>query len=500
MNDFFANGFKHIVLTYKRNTVISISCLSVFLFVFLYRFLTYLTFNTSFHDFYFFDQSIWNFVHGKGFYLSIFNMSFLGDHFYPWLLLFVPFYWLYSTPVWLFIGQAVVVLLMAYPVLRIAKEEFGNRGVFVALLLLFAYFPFRMMAHDFHGEIWLAMLVSWVLYALYYKKEKWVYLCAFLMPFAKESAASVIISIGLYYIIIKRSYLKGLFISLWGLVTSILLINVIVPYFGDGSYMYSSKYSYLGESVSDKLLTILTHPHVVFMNMVTTDKILYVFLLFAPLCFLSLRSSFIILLIGPLMQNILSDYYGFYDISAHYSITMIPVIFICAILGLAKIKKNDPDGVNRNLVKYRKIVVFFIGINILCFLFLEARSFIIPYDLKTQYKIISKIPPTASISADQRYFSHLQYRNNIYRLSSQHDSTYVLIKKYKYVTDKEFMKLMNDKKYKVLLSHLIMGTVHSENDIKENRDILNQYLSDDRYSYENKGNLWLFVKKNRHEE
>jgi len=362
-------------------------------------------------------------VQGNGFYLSVFDMSFLADHFYPWLLLFVPFYYVYSSPVWLFIGQAIVVMLMVYPILKIAEDEVGKKGMYLVILLLFTYLPFRMMASDIHGEHWLAMLFSWVLYSIYYEKNKLLYFFVFLLPFAKESAASIIVSIGIYFVLIKRSVLKGCLISLWGIVTSLLVIKHIIPAFGDNAYMYASKYSYLGETIADKLLTLLTNPHVMVSNVFTMDKLVYVFLLFAPLCFLSLKSSFIVLLFGSLMQNILSNYWGFYDITAHYTFTMIPVLFISAIIGYSNMKKNDPELLKIKSKRYRKIIIFFICLNLIYFIFFELRNVLISNDLKPQYEMLKKIPKDASVSTDANFFGHLQYRNNIYRLTTEHDSS-----------------------------------------------------------------------------
>ena len=108
--------------------------------------------------------------------------------------------------------------------------------------------------------------------------------------------------------------------------------------------------------------------------------------------------------------------------------------------------------------------------------------------------MLKKIPKDASVSTDANFFGHLQYRNNIYRLTTKHDSSYVLIKKNKYITEADAKKYFATKKYKSLLKYLIMGTIRSEKDIDNNSRIIQKYQNDDRYSHLNENDIWLFIK------
>src|SRR5438034_11678389 len=65
------------------------------------------TFRSGTMDLAVFDQAIWKLAHFRAPQVTTIGWNAFADHLSPVLVLFVPLYWLASTPVWLFAAQAV---------------------------------------------------------------------------------------------------------------------------------------------------------------------------------------------------------------------------------------------------------------------------------------------------------------------------------------------------------------------------------------------------------
>ena len=77
-------------------------------------------FLTSINDLGVFDQAIWGTLNGE-FLLNTSQLNerinWLSFHFHPILLIFLPFYFVHSSVVWLIAGQAFAISITAWPVL-----------------------------------------------------------------------------------------------------------------------------------------------------------------------------------------------------------------------------------------------------------------------------------------------------------------------------------------------------------------------------------------------
>ncbi|MDD4527936.1 MAG: DUF2079 domain-containing protein [Candidatus Margulisbacteria bacterium] len=481
----------------KTNKHIIVPLMFFFSYIFLYRSFSFLFFKTTFHDFYFFDHSVWSFVHGKGLFLHAFNMSFFADHFYPWLLLFVPFYAIATSPFWMFIMQGLLAALMVYPILSFASEKIGKDKIFIISILLFFYLPFRSYGNDFHGELWQAAALSWMIYSIEKKKDLLLLILIFLFPFLKENAVSYLSFVAVYLTAIKRRWKFGVFAFFGGIISSVYLLGWLIPLFARQSssiYMssvnYSSNYSYLGEGLMGKVNTMIFHPNVLLEKFFSINNIGYFLALFAPLGFLSLFSPLVLIGVGVFMQNTLSTNLNFVDITAHYAIVFTPIVFIAGIFAYEKIVNHKS-----NWVKVSKFfMIFFVIINLLFMIFFEVRNFIPPKNIKAHYQILKLIPMNASVAADSNLQGHLQYRERLFRVGAEPSNTeFVVVKKYPYVSEKDLPYLFKKQPIKVLTS-LLLGDVRREKDIISNDLLIKKYLDDLNYTSTNISNLWLFQK------
>lgn len=72
-----------------------------------------------------FDQAVWSVLHGQWFLnTNIFNtpVNWLGIHFNPVLVLFVPLYFIAPAVEWFTIAQALALSVTAWPVFLLARR------------------------------------------------------------------------------------------------------------------------------------------------------------------------------------------------------------------------------------------------------------------------------------------------------------------------------------------------------------------------------------------
>ena len=80
-------------------------------------------FGTWSYDMAIYDQSFWQVSRG-GSFVSVRGMNFWGHHLNLVAVLFAPFYWLGAGPAFLYVAQATVLGLAAWPAYLIARDAF----------------------------------------------------------------------------------------------------------------------------------------------------------------------------------------------------------------------------------------------------------------------------------------------------------------------------------------------------------------------------------------
>jgi len=402
--------------------------MGLFLFFLIQHLFKHFGFNTHYFDLYFKDHTTWNLTQGQGLYLSIHNKPFFADHFYPIFYAISLLYFIKATPVWLFIIHALCLTLTALPILKLAKNTFGKKGMLITFGLMLAYYPFRRANLDYlHGEVVMAPLIAWICYFLYYNRFTPAILLTLLFALTKETAAVILVMLGLYITIFKKRAKLGLTITLYGIAWGLFIFKVFFPHFQEEGYAYISRYSHLGDSFKTILQTLLTHPLYVLKHLLSLQNIGYLFGLLAPLCFLPLFSGFIVIGFGVLLQNMLSDVPSMTDIGAHYSIQLIPILFIGAIATLKKIQVSSQEKWTATCRFLKPMVLFFVSLNLLAFIFMDIRVFILSPQVKQNYDLIKQVPPQATLSASSRFLVHTHYRPHITFFPHLKGYDYVLV-------------------------------------------------------------------------
>jgi uncharacterized membrane protein len=312
-------------------------------------------------------------IRGPGFDL-------LGDHFQPIVALVAPFFRVFPTPVTLLVAQALLTAVSVVPVCRAARELLGT-GVsrLIGVAYGFSWGLQQMIIFDFHEVAFAVPLLACSLSALVLRRPRAAALWALPLVFVKEDQGLTVAAIGLVMMAMAAGAgvrrwrerrarppaaaaglavadagpgdgagarngaeagagmwaLAGAVLVLWGLGWSALAIGVIIPHFNPAHhYMYWSDGGVIspggGHISAGGLLAQLTHAGPVKLR--TTALVLL------PVVFLALRSPLALVAVPGLALRFLSTNSSFWGTQWHYSATLMPIVFLAAIDGLARIQ------------------------------------------------------------------------------------------------------------------------------------------------------------------
>ena len=188
-----------------------------------------------------------------------------------------------------------------------------------------------------------------------------------------------------------------------------------MPAFG-GGLLRLDRYAYLGNSASEIVKTMIMNPTLVIENILTTQKLTYVFWIFAPVAFLPFFAPHtLILLIPGLLENLLTKYEFQFLSLYQYDAVLVAGIFMGAIYGLKNVLEHWPDH-------QKTIQISFCVAVILGFVMrspLNPLSF--PTELsktnphwETLRQMTNVVPPNASVAAHTNLVPHLAERKHIY--------------------------------------------------------------------------------------
>jgi uncharacterized membrane protein len=325
-------------------------------------------------------------IRGPGFNL-------LGDHFQPIVALVAPFFRLFPTPVTLLIAQALLTAVSVVPVCRAAQARLGT-GVsrVIGTAYGFSWGLQQMIIFDFHEIAFAVPLLACSLSALVRRRPRAAAVWALPLVFVKEDQGLTVAAIGLVMIAAAAwarrgrdglarpgglwsfwaapaaiSHHKpscevagdaasgrdhaglvgaagagagtwaraGAVLVLWGPAGSALAIAVIIPHFNPAHhYLYWNDGGVIalhgGHISAGPLLAQLARGGL--------EKLGTTAMVLLPVAFLALRSPLVTIAVPGLALRFLATDSHFWGTRWHYSATLMPIVFVAAIDGLARIQ------------------------------------------------------------------------------------------------------------------------------------------------------------------
>lgn len=303
---------------------------------------------TNLNDLGVFDQAVWGTLHGEWF-LNTNNRwgmraNWLGSHFNPFLLAFVPLYQLWPAAEWFAIAQAFALSVAAWPVFLLASRIFSSErtGIIWALVYLFNPFLMNGAAWDFHPVTLAVPLITTGLLAVEMRKLRLLLVCCALLLLVQEQCGITVAGIGALWAIRNKQWKSGALIMIIGCLHAALVLGVIMPALSPtGSHPFINgkghlnRYGWLGKSLGEIIGTMLLHPlQVVSTILGRPDAILYLILLTLPLLGMFLGSPLWLLPgMADFAANILSSINMPRGVMSYHSVTLVPVLTVAAIYG-----------------------------------------------------------------------------------------------------------------------------------------------------------------------
>lgn len=438
----------------KKHELVLLSATSLYTVAFsLYTLFRHWSYGTTAWDLGVFDQALWSTIHGRFFYVSFMpgNTPF-AFHSQFILLLFVPIYYVFPCPETLLVLQAAILGIGALGAYLVAKEILKDKDLALAFSLSYLLYPplHGINRFDFHPEILATPLIFFAFYYILKRNYKIAYSMSFLILLCKEDAAFAVFSLGLYiigskirinfdkkpnvsFISTRKDLLWGLLFILSSVIYFYIAVFYLIPMFNPyGRFPHWQRFGASGLNIMAMISNIKYE---------IDRKFLYTFLLFAPILFLPLLDFVFLILAAPFFaEYILTTYHLHYIIGYQYTYALIPFIFIAAIRGLKKILpplESASSAIKRWWMSYLVMISL---ISTLLYsptpfgIFNDSMHFISVDEswhtpnirTKTLDKIISLIPPNASVSTQNDILPHICHRFNVY-LGYNEGVDYILV-------------------------------------------------------------------------
>ncbi len=274
-------------------------------------------------------------IRGAGFNL-------LGDHFHPIVALIAPFFRVFPTPVTLLVAQALLAAVSVVPVSRAAADKLGTgAGRAIGAAYGFSWGLQQMINYDFHEIAFAVPLLACSLSALVRGRTRAAVWWALPLVFVKEDQGFTLAAIGLVMVLFYKRPRAGALLAVWGLAWSFLAITVIIPHFSPThDYLYWSDGGVAspvgGHLSAGALLSQLATG--------SSIKLPTLALILLPTAFLALRSPLALAAVPSLALRFIGTNVYYWGTDWHYNATVMPIVFIAAIDGMARIRAARAEG------------------------------------------------------------------------------------------------------------------------------------------------------------
>ena len=295
-------------------------------------------------------QAVWSTAHGDLLAQTTASgehASRLGSHVDPFLVLLVPMWLLWPSPLLLVVVQIVVVAAGALPVYGLAlRHGAGTRAAtqFAFAYLLYPATQFNALGlqDGFHA---VSFAVPLILGAIYYLDADR------LVPFAvlgvlaaatKEEIGAAVGCLGIWYAVRRQRRLAGLAIAVAGAAISLFDFLVVLPHYSStGASPFAARYAGVGGTPTGIVRTAFTDPLALVHTVGTWHKLFYCVVLLVP--FLGLWAFEPLLLLGAvpdLAINLLSASPKQTTIYWQYTAGIVPFVVAATVLGHGRLTRR----------------------------------------------------------------------------------------------------------------------------------------------------------------
>ncbi len=277
-----------------------------------------------------FEQILTNIINGHGFVTTLpppySEQNWLGFHFSPILFLITPIYWLFPYIETLLLLHCILITLAAIPIFFSCKILLKSEWQALAIALFYLINPFIINAQiwDFHEISFAPLILSLISLSIITKKRGFLIFFCIILLTVKEHYGLAVFGSGLLWAWYWRDPKFGLLLAFVGMISFLLIIKIIMPYFshiGSAAMLHSELdfFSWITHPLAD--INLLKR-HVI-------EAFFYGILLLIPLWLQPLFSfAWLFPALADGTINILSTNDMLRHPSSYHSAAIIPVLLI----------------------------------------------------------------------------------------------------------------------------------------------------------------------------
>lgn len=432
----FVLSVKHLIdkndgINIKMNKYISISALT-FIAVFFFLILTgmsvfrYLTFSAPNYDFGIFCNMFHNMKESFRPLVSCERdqiLSHFAVHFSPAMYVFLPFYYIFPSPVTVAVFQTVAIYSGIIPFILIMK----NRKFDSFTMCMFAVVYAANAAYtggcryDFHENCLLVPFMMWMFYFYEKKKLPLMFLFALFTLMVKEDAFIYVSVFAVYVILTEKKLFKGSTLIFMAFAYFAVACYILEQH---GTGIMSNRYDAMisgDEGLFGVIKTAFTNPaYAIELIFRTKDKdankLIYFLQMLCPLAFMPFitKKSVRLVLVLPLLLNLLTDYVYQYDISFQYNFAIMSLLLYLCVVNATEMEKKKRDFLSVTAAGLAAMMFFMLIVP--GFTSKTKDYFTAKEKFESMEEVIDAIPQDASVAASTFLIPHLADRTHIYEV------------------------------------------------------------------------------------
>jgi uncharacterized membrane protein len=374
-------------------------------------------------------QALWVLLHGS-MHVSIYGVSFLGNHLQWATFVLAPLYALWSSPMLLLAAQTLALAAGPFPLYRIAERRLGP-GLGVAVVAAYLLCP--ALGYVNLSEFHMPSLVVPLLLCAHdaYETDRRGRLIALLAAVAlvQENFPLFGVAYGVLLAWKRRDAKRGLLLAAGCLAYFYVGIEVVMPAIwrevAEATGVHAGPavpgtFPGLGRSLPTLIGNFARNPAAPLLDAYEPRKALWLAQLLLPLALLPLAGIEWLLPAAPyFLQHFLSARENETALRSHYAAEMIPFVFIATVVGLARVRAFLPRALAAPLLGGALLAATLVG-NVLlgCQLHLArdlAHAHEAPPD-PLRRRLLAMVPADASVVASFDVLPHLVNRHRLYTL------------------------------------------------------------------------------------
>lgn len=370
---------------------------------------------TAAYDLGIYENVFWNSIHGRWFASALeLPGNHLGVHTTFVLVLFFPIYALFPATETLLVLQTVALGLAAWPLYLLARRALGSAAA-LAFGAIYLTHPAIGGANfdDFHALAFAPGLFFAVVWAWRAERRRLFWLFVVLLLSVREDVSPLVLLLGVS-MWIGGERRRGAAVAATGAAAWVALEVGWLGAFGH-PHDFTRYYSALIPSGGG------LDPLFVARHVLSGDKLLYVFQIFAPLaflCFLGLEGW--LLTSYGLAMSLLASHEPLFHIGFHYPLILLPPAFVATILILERRSRSwrrrslAAAGALALVTCYRYGMIyprhdFMGGFRPVDFHYSESER----ERHRELVELVAMIPPAASVTASEILVPHVARRRQI---------------------------------------------------------------------------------------